>query len=267
MRQVSRSRFWSTLNAVSSVTDALKREIEAEGAAFSLNKWKSQAPEIVAPAMSIVITNAEGRVAAATIGHDSSPVYLAERDYFIAQRNNPNLGLYIGQPVFGKLSKRMIIPVTRRLETKDGKFAGVVSFSLASEFLTALHQKVRLGKDTSINLVRTDGVRLARYTTSKGFDASDLAASRKVEAIEGAKTESGKYSAQSPVDGVFRIYHWRKVAGYPLIVVVGLGRIEALAAANLQARIVIGLGIAALSLPLIMMLILNREIQPGSPMR
>jgi two-component system, cell cycle sensor histidine kinase PleC len=43
-------------------------------------------------------------------------------------------------------------------------------------------------------------------------------------------------------------------------VAVGRGEAEALAAANHQARNVIGLGGVALSLPLIMMLMLNREI-------
>ena len=48
--------------------------------------------------------------------------------------------------------------------------------------------------------------------------------------------------------------------GYPLVVMVGLGKAEILAGANGQARIVIGLGLAALCLPLIMMIMLNREI-------
>ena len=45
-----------------------------------------------------------------------------------------------------------------------------------------------------------------------------------------------------------------------MIVAVGLGRDEILTPANRQARIVVGLGIAALSLPLIMMVILSREV-------
>ena len=57
-----------------------------------------------------------------------------------------------------------------------------------------------------------------------------------------------------------RLYRWRKVLDYPLIVAAGLGRAEVLAPANRQARIVIGLGVAALSLPLIMMVMLSREI-------
>ncbi len=250
-----------TLNAVSSATASLKRLIEAEGPAFNLKEWKNAAPELMSPAMHIAIMDAQGEVTATDIDHGSNPVYLSERDFFAEQRDK-NPGLYIGQPVLGKMSNRMIIPSTRRIETKDGQFAGVVAVSLAPELLTTLHKKVSLGEATSINLFRTDGIRLARYTAGKGFDTSGVGVDEKsIQAIARAKVaDSGRYTAQSPVDGVVRLYHWRKVADYPLIVMVGLGKAEVLAAANQQAKIVIGLGIAALSLPLIMMFILNREI-------
>jgi signal transduction histidine kinase len=251
-----------TLNAVSNESDALKRRIEAAGAAFNLDEWKSGVPDLMPPAMHIVIADAEGKVTASTVDRGFTAVYLTDRDFFEAHRDNANLGLYIGQPVFGKLSRRMIIPAARRLETKDGRFAGVVSFSLAPELLTTLHQKVSLGEAGSLVLFRSDGVRLARYTAAKGFDTSSSPnPDESAQVLAGAKVAaSGEYSGQSFTDGVARLYHWRKVTGYPVIVMVGLGEGEILAAANRQAKIVVGLGIAALCLPLIMMIILNREI-------
>ncbi len=187
-------------------------------------------------------------------------MFLSDRDYFAALRDNPAAGLYIGEPVRGRLSGGAIIPVARRLAAKDGGFAGVVLFSLAPDLLTNLHKKVSLGKAASIDLARTDGVRLARYTAEKGFDTSNAGPMDEVEAAAASAATSGSYSDESPVDGVSRLYHWRKVPGYPLIVKVGLGKSEVLAAANQQAQIVVGLGIAALSLPLIMMVLLNSEI-------
>jgi two-component system, cell cycle sensor histidine kinase PleC len=250
----------STLDVVANATNALKRRIEAEGAAFDLDQWQKSAPDLVSPAMHIAIMNSEGKVTATTIDHDGRAVYLSDRDFFAALRDNPQMGLYVGEAVMGKMSKRIVIPAARRLETKDGRFAGAVSLTLAPDLLTSLHEKVRLGKETSITLVRTDGAMLARYTKAKGFDFSSAPRANKIEAVAGANGASGEYDGQSPVDGIFRLYHWRKVPGYPLIVAVGLGKAEVLAAANKQAEIVVGLGIAALCLPLIMMFILNREI-------
>ncbi len=120
-----------TLDAVSSATNALKRRIEAEGPAFNLDEWRSGAPDSSAPAMSISIVNSLGKVTATTIDHGAAPVSLSDRDFFAALRDTPGSGLYIGQAVMGKMSKRIIIPVARRLETKDGRFAGVIILSLA----------------------------------------------------------------------------------------------------------------------------------------
>src|SRR5258706_10232716 len=60
------------------------------------------------------------------------------------ERGSPNLGFLIGQPHIGRTTKRLAVPATRRLETRDGRFAGVLLFSLArasatSELLASKH--------------------------------------------------------------------------------------------------------------------------------
>jgi signal transduction histidine kinase len=250
-----------TLNSVRGGMEFLKRRIEAEGATFDLADWKHQVPELVAPTIEIMMMDAEGTLRATSIDVPT-PVSFSDREYFQAQRDNPDLGFFIGKPILGRITKRIDLPATLRLKTRDGRFAGVLVFSLSPGLLTALHQKVNPGKTAAIDLFRTDGITLARFTSAKGLDAS--AVGRNVQGMT-ALTDSkfadvGEYSDRSPFDGVLRLFHWRKVAGYPLVVVVGLGEADALAAANRQAWNVVGLGLVALSLPLIMMLMLNREI-------
>src|SRR6202008_847251 len=118
----------------------------------------------------------------------------------------------------------------------------------APELLTTLYRRVNLGKTACLHLLRADGISLARYTTSKGLDT--WPAGRMVQdikaVIDSKFTSAGEFTNKSPFDGVTRILHWRKVTGYPLIVVVGLGEAEVLAAANHQAWNVIGLGLVAL---------------------
>jgi signal transduction histidine kinase len=251
-----------TMNGVAGAMEFLKARIEADGPAFDLNVWKEKVPELVSPAIQIIILDASGTVRASTLKRDSNPVSLAERDYFIAHRSNPNLGFFIGQPVYGRFSKRVIIPATRRLNTPDGQFAGVLSFALDPEVLTTLYRKVNFGQTASMLLVHNDGTIMARYTQAEGLDNASIGkkAVHCVAARRGNLTGSGEYSSASTFDGVKRLYHWRDVQGYPLFVTVGLSESGALADANYQARIVIGLGIAALCLPLIMMLMLNWEI-------
>jgi signal transduction histidine kinase len=251
-----------TLNGVAGAMEFLKSRIEAEGPAFDLDVWREKVPELISPAIHIMILDANGKVRASTLKRDSAPVYLAERDYFGAHRNNPNLGFFIGRPVNGKVSKRLVIPATRRLNSPDGKFAGVLNFGLDPERLTTLYRKVNLDQTDSMELIHRDGTIMARYIQANGLDKSSIG--KKAADFEAARhgnlNGSGEFSGTSSIDGAKRLYHWRDLQGYPLFVAAGLSETSVLADANYQARIVIGLGIAALSLPLVMMLILNREI-------
>jgi two-component system, cell cycle sensor histidine kinase PleC len=249
-----------TLDGVQGAMEILKARIESEGASFDLSAWNNRVLKLTRPVLQILITDADGMVRATTTSYSGPPVYLADRDYFQAHRDNPNLGFFIGAPIVCKIAKRLVISASRRLETKDGRFAGVLIFSLDPEILTALHRQVDLGKTSTINLLRDDGVTLARYTSTNGLDASQVGVRAAPGLMAWSRAELAQFSGQCPLDGITRLHSWRKVAGYPLFVVVALGEAEMLAGATNQARIVIGLGMAALSLPLIMMIILNREI-------
>jgi hypothetical protein len=253
------------LNGVVDASGFLKDHIEeqeAKGEAFNLAVWKSKIPELASPTINISIIDAEGKVRATTLDHDPTPVSYSDRDFFLAHRDKPDLGFFIGQPVFGRMSKRLVIPAARRLNTPDGHFAGVLDFTIDPRLLTALYRNVDLGKTGLLDLFFNDGTVFARYTSEQGLNASLVG--RKFEGLQSlAEAEhggSGTFVRKSVFDGAWRIYSWRKVAGFPLVGVAALGEAEALADANRQAGIVIGLGIVALSLTLIMTLMLNREI-------
>ncbi|MBI4724115.1 MAG: hypothetical protein HY765_03730, partial [Rhodomicrobium sp.] len=251
------------LTGVAGAMEFVKGRIEAEGPAFDLNAWKARVPELVSPAIqSLIIVGADGKVLGTARDHDSKPVSLSGRDFFAAHRDNPNLGFFIGRPVSGKISKHPAIPATRRLNTKDGQFAGVLSFFLDPKLLTSSHQKIHLGEAASMTLVASDGTTLARYTGAKGLDQASIGkeAADFDPATSGAHANSGEYSRRSSIDGISRLYHWRRVPGYPLFVVAGLGEAEMLAGANFETKIIIGLGVAALSLPIIMMFMFSCEI-------
>jgi two-component system cell cycle sensor histidine kinase PleC len=250
-----------TLNSIKGAMEFLKRRVQAEGPTFDLAHWKSEIPELVSPIINILMIDANGKLLASSIEGTPNTISYSDREYFQAHRDNPGLGFFLGPPHIGRIAQRLVISATRRLETKDGHFAGVLVFSIDPELLTTLHQTVDLRKTSAISLMGTDGMVFGRFTVN-GLDAS--AVGHKVQdhrALTASKfADAGAYSARSPYDGVQRLVHWRKVRDYPLIVVVGLGAAESFAAADRQASIVIGLGLAMLSLPLILMLMLNREI-------
>jgi len=251
-----RTSFESAANAA----EAVKREIEAGEGTAIVDRWKFMAPPYGAPAIDITVTDAEGIVRASTVPHRPGEISLADHDYFRVQKAGDS-DLYVGAPMRGTLSERTVIPLSVRLE-KDGKFAGVVIVSLTPSLLTTLHRKIHLGNTTAISLIRTDGVRLARYTKADGLDTSAPQLSplttNILENRNGAT--SGFFLGRGAPDGTVRIQHWRKLPDLPLIVLSGIGRDEVLAPVRHQELTFIVLALAALCLPLIMAIILNREI-------
>src|SRR5215469_6551737 len=63
-----------TLNGVAGAMEFLKARIEAEGPAFDLHVWSEKVPELLSPAVHIMILDASGRVRASTLKHDTDPV-------------------------------------------------------------------------------------------------------------------------------------------------------------------------------------------------
>ena len=102
---------------------------------------------------------------------------------------NGKTGIFIGKPVTGRISGQTTIQISERVDGADGKFAGVLVFSLSPEFLTTLHRSVSLGKAGSIILAGTDGVIRASFAGFQKSDHEYIGAS-----IEGAKALTGAQS-------------------------------------------------------------------------
>ncbi len=250
------------MDNISGAMDLLARRIEADGPDFDFSAWTKQIPELAASTVQVAFIDAEGRLIATTLDAHPAPVDLSDRDYFRMQRDNPQAGLFIGTPARGHLSNIVAIQVTRRLNRPDGAFGGVLAFSLDPDFLTGLRRKVDLGKTGSMVLMgNTDAVIRARFSSvdNPRPQLVGMAIPNSLAIHQAKQAQSGGYIGPSVIDGVMRIFNWRAVAGYPLIVSVGLGRDEALTDANHHAVMILALGAAALALPLIMVVILGRE--------
>ncbi|MEJ2124409.1 MAG: hypothetical protein P8Y47_06240, partial [Alphaproteobacteria bacterium] len=236
------------MNNVDGAMELIKDRIEVEGDNFDLTQWSKQVPELAASTIQVATIAADGR--------------LTFREHFRVHVDNPNLGMFVGPPVRGRVSKKVTIQATKRLSKPDGAFNGVLVFSLSQERLTTLHRRIDLGKTGSITLVGLDGIIRAHYTAMHEVDPSivgkKLVGSQALRDVGSAT--GGSYEALSTVDNVQQIINWRKVSGYPLVVIIGLGREEALAAANLYAKLIIIIGGCALILPIVMFFMVRREV-------
>jgi PAS domain S-box-containing protein len=162
------------------------------------------------------------------------PTNIVDREFFQTHRQSDTHSLIISQPVLGRVSGRWAITLTRRLNKPDGSFAGIVAISIEPRYLTRLFETTTLGPFDVMSLVLTNGVSLARRRGEAISFGEDISASQLM--IEQKVSPIGNYIGPGGLDGRTRIFSYRTMAGYPVIVTVGTLESDALAAVRARER-------------------------------
>src|SRR5690242_6847532 len=181
-------------------------------------------------------------------------VFLGDREYFKAHRNRPADELRIGNPARDDASGEILIRFTRPILDKRGGFSGVLAISVSPDVFTRFYKGLELGPASLVGIMRLDNTLLLRWPDigSSGRRVLDLPAG-----AAGAAS-SGSYIRQSGIDGVERLYSYRKFTDLPLIAGVGQGfdavladyraeRLLYLATGGLVSLAILGLGLLLLS--------------------
>ena len=176
------------------------------------------------------------------------PINITDRDYFavLAQGRSS----YLSGLLVSRLNQKQIFVFSRRL-VRDGKFAGAAIISFDVELLASVWSSLDLSANSTISLVRSDGMLVARYPLADGpVDMSDYVLF--TDYLKQAP--SGIYSGASPVDGIERLVSYRTVPGTELIALASMDQREAMmlfwnnALVTLLLALPTALGLAAASL-------------------
>ncbi len=148
---------------------------------------------------------------------------IADRAYFIQQRDDPAAGLVITAPLFGRTSNQPIIIFSRRLVHPDGSFAGEVHASVSIAQLTRILAKLDLGPHGNSGLWSKTTL-IARYAKDDPHSARTGAQtpSAKLHQLLASGTTDAFYHTRSGIDGVMRLYRFNRVGDYPLYMLIGL---------------------------------------------
>lgn len=156
---------------------------------------------------------------------------LSDREHFRVHQQRPGDWLWVSKPVLGRATDKWSIQMTRRIDKPDGRFGGVAVISIDPFYFTSLYEHMDLGRDGMIAVVGLDGIVRARRANDSSGDnrgiGLDISASKLFAQLP--HSEEGSYAENGQVDGVPRLYSFRRVEGLPLAVVVGVGRDEAMA--------------------------------------
>jgi signal transduction histidine kinase len=171
----------------------------------------------------------------------------ADRDFFRAQRDATVPGLFVSAPFRGR-DGDWVIALSRPLDRRDGRFAGIVVGTLRLDYIRQLFESVELGANGTIVLFRTDSTMLLRIPYDERALGRQLANSEVLRQVE--VKASGSLDAISAFDGQHRLYTYRRLGALPLVLVVGQASETILAEWRLKAATttVVTLGLVAVLL-------------------
>jgi signal transduction histidine kinase len=194
-----------------------KRRYDARQLNAELLELERQLPEV----LSLRVLDRDGMVRFGQGLPAGRPINLADRDYFVRARDNPQAGLIISGPTLARISKQWVIILARRLETADGAFDGVLYANFSVAQFAEVFSKVALGRYGAATIRTTDLALVHRYPEGKGAVGS-REVSRELQEMVRAHPEGGEYLAATALDGIERSNAYRKIDGYPFYVIVGL---------------------------------------------
>lgn len=182
---------------------------------------------IAAESQSLRVADASGRFI-----HDASGKLFAaridDRDYFRQNRDEPGGSLVISEPLFARITHNWVITLSRRLETPAGEFSGLVQAAVRADYFQAFFASLRLGAGQSVTLIDSERRLIARYPAAPEMLGQPLA-SEPLTAMIASGEQQTSYTTRSAVDGIERLYVVRRVADYPLYVLVGHAEADYLA--------------------------------------
>lgn len=171
--------------------------------------------------LNIVRVDADGYIRESDQGERPN-VYVGDRAYFRHHATASTDLPVVVPPLVSRLVTGWTIPVARQLRDRSGRFVGVVAMMLSPEALSAEYRRLDLGPRDLVSLVHADGSYLARSYLL------DQALGRKVPAerpyLDAAAADGGVFRAPGGVDGIERVWAWRRLPGLDLVQVVAIDR-------------------------------------------
>jgi len=180
---------------------------------------------------SIRMADAQGAVRYGTAVGAGGVISVADRDYFLRLRGDTSAGLVISRPVIGRVSGKWVLVVARRINNPDNSFAGVVYGPIALERILKIFASMDVGPSGAITLRDSEMGIIVRYPEPRGIGSvvGNRNISPQLRKRFEAGERSGTYFTPTSWQNIAKVVSFRKVAGYPLYVNVGLATRDYLA--------------------------------------
>ncbi|HTJ92969.1 MAG TPA: diguanylate cyclase [Pararobbsia sp.] len=208
----------------------------------------------------MLVLDETGRITIDSVSETPRAGVFSDRDYFLVQRDDPHVGLYLSHPFQSRLRKgEWTVVLTRRIDKPDGRFGGIALVAISLAYFRDLLAGLDIGPHGVLLLMRVDGTVIVRqpYRTSDiGRSMLDMPGYSRM-----AHDDAGTFVAIGSIDGVRRLYSFKRIPGLPVVAVVAPAEDDILA--NWRRRsLLIGVLMAIFSIAFIgVSMLLARELR------
>ena len=204
----------TTLKTADTVVATLVQRVEVEGVNPETLQRLYGLMTSLASALPAIhemgLTDKDGNAIVKSLVPHPAGMNYRERDYFRFLSSHDTRDAFIGQPVTSKVDGSVNITVSRRINAKDGSFAGIVVTSVSMKFFRKLFETVQFKSGGFISLVADNGMLLASSPDS--FGDGELAAL--------AAAPAGALEYLSSKDSLNRVGASNHLSHYPMTVMV-----------------------------------------------
>jgi signal transduction histidine kinase/ActR/RegA family two-component response regulator len=236
------------------VADELERQMAAGGVDDALmNDFIARQTRRLPEIESLRATSPDGMIILGNGTNRRDRISVADRDYFIQLRDQPDQGLIVTKPLIGKISNHYVILFCRRYTDPQGHFAGVTYATIAVDHYYGLMSQFDVGANGIVALRDSDFGLITRRPGLEG-DSNGAIGGKGIspELVQsvGSGAVSGTYHTLKSPDRVERTYSFRRLRDAPMLAFVGAASRDYLSDWREEAirSAVIALGFMILSL-------------------
>lgn len=215
----------STDNIVVSLINSVQRTNKDRAPLRDLNPFLSQLVAELPILQAISILDGQGNSVASSEAALSKNINFNDREYFQRHKNIDDRKPHIGPAIHSKTTGELILSVSRRLNNSRGNFAGVVVATLRLDYFQYFYAELNIGRSGVIFIANDEGILLVRYPFVESALGSSVANGKVFDAYRN-KGPVASVMVQSMIDHKNRLYSYRHLETYPLLIAVGMGQEE-----------------------------------------
>ena len=223
---------------VENALDHASALLDAVGASYAAAVRRGDAPEnrlltevrgliphyALVARVGILNTQGVNVLNSAVSGPGAQHLNLSDRDYFKRARDGDPQLMYAG-PYQSRLTGEWILVMARRIAAPGDRFLGVVYLTIPVQAIGKSFSRVELGHSGSINMRTEDLSQVVRYPELAGAerDVGNRNVSQTIRDMMQRTPGLSRYvyQAVAPIDGIERVYVYRKFEHSPFWLTVG----------------------------------------------